>query len=144
MKRESWNLEWPFGSHYSNHFFRQVLSMNAWFSEWNFYGRQDTFIVSKHLSTRYWYITKKKQHLIVEKPDEHHPKRSTLVSPIPRQLDVTCPYDVLRAQCHFCVILSTMHNSGLPWWLSGKESICQCRSHEFNPWCGKIPHIVEH
>ena len=27
----------------------------------------------------------------------------------------------------------------LPWWLTGKESTCQCRSHEFNPWFGKIP-----
>ena len=29
-----------------------------------------------------------------------------------------------------------------PWWLSGKESACQCRGcrrHEFNPWVGKIP-----
>ena len=88
-------------------------------------------------------LQRKKQHLIVEKPDERYPKRSTLISPVPRQLDVTCPCDVLRAQCHFCVILSTMHNSGLPWWLSGKESICQCRSHEFSPWSGKIPHVVE-
>ena len=23
--------------------------------------------------------------------------------------------------------------SGLPWWLSGKESACQCRRHGFNP-----------
>ena len=22
---------------------------------------------------------------------------------------------------------------GLPWWLSGKESACQCRKHGFNP-----------
>ena len=22
---------------------------------------------------------------------------------------------------------------GLPWWLSGKESTCQCRGHEFDP-----------
>ena len=27
----------------------------------------------------------------------------------------------------------------LPWWLSGKESTCQCRRHEFNPWVGKTP-----
>ena len=27
----------------------------------------------------------------------------------------------------------------LPWWLSGKESTCQCRRCEFNPWVGKIP-----
>ena len=31
-----------------------------------------------------------------------------------------------------------MHR-GLPWWLSGKESTCQCRRHGFNPWVGKIP-----
>ena len=28
---------------------------------------------------------------------------------------------------------------GLTWWLSGKESICQCRRLGFNPWVGKIP-----
>ena len=30
----------------------------------------------------------------------------------------------------------------LPWWLSGKESSCQCRKFKrlgFNPWVGKIP-----
>ena len=27
---------------------------------------------------------------------------------------------------------------GLPWWLSGKESACQCGRHGFNPWDGKI------
>ena len=31
---------------------------------------------------------------------------------------------------------------GLPWWLSSKESACQCRRHEFNPWSRKIPHAV--
>ena len=32
---------------------------------------------------------------------------------------------------------------GFPWWLSGKESACQCRKHGFNPWSGKIPHASE-
>ena len=30
---------------------------------------------------------------------------------------------------------------GLPWWLSGKESTCQCRrlrKHGFDPWVRKI------
>ena len=27
---------------------------------------------------------------------------------------------------------------GLPWWLSNKESTCQCRECRFNPWVGKI------
>ena len=26
-----------------------------------------------------------------------------------------------------------------PWWLSGKESTCQCRRQGFNPWFQKIP-----
>ena len=27
----------------------------------------------------------------------------------------------------------------LPWWCkSGKESVCQCKRHRFNPWVGKI------
>ena len=30
-----------------------------------------------------------------------------------------------------------------PWWLSDKESSCQCRRQWFNPWSGKIPHAVE-
>ena len=29
--------------------------------------------------------------------------------------------------------------SGLPQWLSGKESACQCRGHRLDPWVRKIP-----
>ena len=32
---------------------------------------------------------------------------------------------------------------GFPWWLSGKESTCQCRRHGFDSWSRKIPHAVE-
>ena len=45
-----------------------------------------------------------------------------------------------------CWIFITVHRlspaamSRLPWWLSGKESACQCRGHRFNCWSGKIPH----
>ena len=28
---------------------------------------------------------------------------------------------------------------GFPWWLSGKESTCQCRRHRYNPWVRKTP-----
>ena len=28
---------------------------------------------------------------------------------------------------------------GLPWWLSGKESACQCRRPRFKSWVRKIP-----
>ena len=36
------------------------------------------------------------------------------------------------------------HGQGLPWRLSDKESICQCRRHRFDPWSRKIPHAAEH
>ena len=30
---------------------------------------------------------------------------------------------------------------GFPWWLSGKESACQCRKCGFHPWPGESPHV---
>ena len=38
---------------------------------------------------------------------------------------------------------SRMFENGFHWWLSGKESTCQCRRHRFNPWSGKIPLATE-
>ena len=39
--------------------------------------------------------------------------------------------------------LLTMRNqyakAGLPWWLCGNQSACQCRRHRFNPWSSEIP-----
>ena len=32
---------------------------------------------------------------------------------------------------------------GLPWQLSGKESVCQCRRYRIHPWAGKISHVAE-
>ena len=34
-------------------------------------------------------------------------------------------------------------SNGLPWWLGGKESTCQCRRHWFHPWSKRIPHAME-
>ena len=31
---------------------------------------------------------------------------------------------------------------GLPWWLSGWKSACQCRGHGFEPRSGRIPHAT--
>ena len=36
-----------------------------------------------------------------------------------------------------------MGTLGLSRWLRGKESACQCRTHRFDPWSGKIPHAEE-
>ena len=33
---------------------------------------------------------------------------------------------------------TTMSLRGLLWWLSGKDSTCQCRRHGFSPWVRKI------
>ena len=30
-------------------------------------------------------------------------------------------------------------DKGLPWWLGGKESACQCRICGFSPWVEKLP-----
>ena len=35
------------------------------------------------------------------------------------------------------------HSVGLPWWLSCKESTCQCSRQEFTSWSWKIPRAVE-
>ena len=43
----------------------------------------------------------------------------------------------IKINCHILQPLIYMY--GLPWWLSGKESICQCRSCRFSPWVRKIP-----
>ena len=41
-----------------------------------------------------------------------------------------------RCTCIYIHIYFTVKTLGLPWWLSSKESVCQCR---LNPWVGKIP-----
>ena len=38
----------------------------------------------------------------------------------------------------YTIFINVM-NHWLPWWLGGKEPICQCRRHKFNPWVRKIP-----
>ena len=32
--------------------------------------------------------------------------------------------------------------TGLPWWLSSKDSTCQYRRHRFDPWSGKTSHAA--
>ena len=37
-----------------------------------------------------------------------------------------------------CIGYATSFVRGLPWWLSGIESACQCRRHRFNSWVRNI------
>ena len=55
---------------------------------------------------------------------------------------ITNKNSCIQIQFMSCKVhLFRVYNSmfGLPSWLSGKESACQCRRHVFNPWVGKIP-----
>ena len=36
-------------------------------------------------------------------------------------------------------LTASMFLPGFPRWCRGKESACQCKRHEFDPWVGKIP-----
>ena len=39
--------------------------------------------------------------------------------------------------------IQELRKSGLPWWLSSKETTCQCRRHRFDSWSRKIPYAME-
>ena len=47
----------------------------------------------------------------------------------------------MKENIHICITESLCHTvvTGLPRWLSGKDSTCQCRRHRFSPWVRKIP-----
>ena len=54
----------------------------------------------------------------------------------------TCPiYIIAETPSIFGKLLIDATNcvTGLPWWLNGTESACQCRRSGFNPWVRKIP-----
>ena len=40
-------------------------------------------------------------------------------------------------------IWNLKYDTGIPWWLSGEKSTCQCQRHEFEPWSRKIPQAME-
>ena len=48
-----------------------------------------------------------------------------------QRLDVYMSSDAIISPCN--------PFSGVSWWLSGKESACQCKRLGFDPWVGKIP-----
>ena len=48
------------------------------------------------------------------------------------------PNCIFKSWITLIFLLSKLYYK-LPWWLSGKESTCQCREDGFNPCVGKIP-----
>ena len=45
--------------------------------------------------------------------------------------------------CMKCLMLHLKVMPGHPWWLSGKDSACQCRRHGLDHWSGRIPRALE-
>ena len=56
-------------------------------------------------------------------------------------LSLLCSTDSNLYRLHSEPVLGVKHLIilGLHWWLSGKESTCQCWRCGFHPWIGKIP-----
>ena len=45
----------------------------------------------------------------------------------------------LKSWLYHLLAMTFRVNYIIHWWLSGKESACQCRRHRFDPWVDKIP-----
>ena len=52
-------------------------------------------------------------------------------------------HDGIPLSLYLAFLTSKANMWGLPQWLSGKESACQCRAHGFDLWSGKIPCVTE-
>ena len=53
--------------------------------------------------------------------------------------DVAAVFSIALASGKEGLWLQVLFLLGLPRWLSGKGSTCQCRKHRFNPWVRRIP-----
>ena len=53
--------------------------------------------------------------------------------------EIRLPFRLLGGCCGLSCAPCPFQFLGLPWWLSGKESTCQCRRCGFDPWVRKIP-----
>ena len=52
---------------------------------------------------------------------------------------VVFSFNCMKTAESYVVLRGNTGSSGLPRWLSGKESACQHRRHGFDPWVRKIP-----
>lgn len=51
---------------------------------------------------------------------------------------------IAQARSSVCISAKEQNMSTrLPWWLSGKDSACQCGRSEFSPWSGRISHVMQ-
>ena len=65
---------------------------------------------------------------------------SSVAQPCPTLCDpMDCSRPGLPVQHQLTGLGTPILRYGLPWWLRGKESTCQCRRRGFDLWVGKIP-----
>ena len=65
---------------------------------------------------------------------------SSVAQPCPTLCDpMDCSRPGLPVQHQLTGLGTPIPQYGLPWWLRGKESTCQCRRRGFDPWVRKIP-----
>ena len=60
------------------------------------------------------------------------------------QMYISCLGTIYCKTIYFPLnIFNTIKNqlTGLPWWFSGEETTCQCRTHGFDPWFRKISQL---
>ena len=62
---------------------------------------------------------------------------SSIVTNVPLDVDNEAGYAYRKYTGNLCTLPSVL--LWLPWWLSGKESACQCGKCRFDPWVLKIP-----
>ena len=55
------------------------------------------------------------------------------------RFSLTMEFMSLEIECKKIYLPVNLRGRGLPLWLSGKESACQCRRHRVDPCSGKIP-----
>ena len=70
----------------------------------------------------------------------HSPPQTPLPSRLPYHIEQSSMYYSV-GPCWWSILHILVR--GLPWWLSGKESLSQCRRHRFDSWYRKIPHASE-
>ena len=77
-----------------------------------------------------------KKNLCISRPEQSKPvfQESTVLLPM-----FIYKYIKYKKKMKCLFIISHIQQTGLPWWLHGKEPTCRGRRLEFNPWSGTIP-----
>ena len=106
---------------------------------------------NEHAASRFnSYISLPQSHyfsytdlLIVARPRWHTPASESSYRLLPLCRGLLPWLSAKLAPLSLSNVWSKVSFQEILWWLSGKESTCQCRRLRFNPWSGKTPHAAE-